>query len=336
MKTFDYAAAWREVARPAYLALPADVIALVGRVAVEARDLSQAPDCSMRWPEPNGGALREAFAVIDPEALALAARVVYYVGHWWPRHGRGVELPGREHGGHWKFSHYADQVIRERLNLSANPDGGNYPGLSFQVHEGALRLCYQSRDMWTWAEIAPATPAGLLVAQQLRANVSAALPSGDVKMKRANVESDGAAWRAFENLKGNITFPPEWGRLMETDAYMVEEGDQAPDPDLPPVDVEAVKRARIQELRDDCARRVAKLERERDGRIWFVERDVPIDDLILYDHQDGGAGVWEFGWQERRRVGPVLLSRILSVISEFGQGYRIRTADGRTLEGNIG
>ena len=37
MKTFDYAAAWREIARPAYEALPPSVHALLARVANEAR-----------------------------------------------------------------------------------------------------------------------------------------------------------------------------------------------------------------------------------------------------------------------------------------------------------
>jgi hypothetical protein len=328
--TFDYAAAWRKLARPAFNELPPEVHALLARVATEAREQRQLPDLQLQWPN-DGDALLHAFDALPDDVLAWAARVVYFTGHWWPANGRGVELPGRAWGNHWTFSAYADQVLRERLKLSTNPSGSGYPGLSFQVHEGAIRLCYSSRDMWTWHEVAPATPEGRKLAEELREKVRAALP-GEASNKRRTSEVDAAAWRAFENLKGNHVAPGAWREWLGgvADRFMVAEGDQEPDPDAPPRDVEAEKRAAIEAERARVAKAIAKLETERDGRIWWMERGIPTDNLIYYDHKP----LWCFGW--RHPVGPELLARILDVISEFGQPYQIKTTDGRSLEGNIG
>ncbi len=329
MRTFDYAAAWRDVARPAFNALPESVRKLLARVAEECRELHQGPDLAMVWPN-DGGELRAAFDAIPDEDLAWGARVIHDTGHWYPGNGRGVELPGREHGAHWKFSHYADQRLRVRVLQRPEADREHGAGLSWAVLEGTLRLCYTSRDMWTWAEVAPGTAAGLARSHELRRQVAAAFEKFPPRQVH---ERDQAAYQAFENLRGNrtqIDAPPyRWGLFLDLERYMVEDGDQAPDPDAPPVDVEAIRRAAIDDERARVARKIGKLETERDGRIWFLERNIPIDNLIYYDHKPR----WCFGW--RHPVGPALLSRILDVISEFGQPYEIKTSDGRTLAGNI-
>mgnify|MGYP001604796628 CR=1 FL=1 len=130
MKQFDYARAWAEVARSKYDSLPADVRQLFIDTAWITKDLRQLPDCSMPWPDAdmegsyNGRELRGRFDKIPAEWLALASCVIHDFGHWRPT---GVSLPPAEdqairQGGHWHFSHYADQSLRGRLGLAESGD----------------------------------------------------------------------------------------------------------------------------------------------------------------------------------------------------------------------
>lgn len=327
MKTFDYAAAWYRVAKPAYESLPQNVRDLLARVATECTETHQLPDCSMPWPDPAVSDLRAAFDKVPAEYLALGSRVIYSVGHWYPRSG-SLDLPGRQHGAHWKFSHYADQSLRDRLSLGT----GDYPGLTCRVHEGAIRLCYQSRDMWTWIEVAPATANGLAYTNKLRNDIASTLPA-EGKTSAARDKRDSAAYRAFEALRDDHagfkdTGSVCWEPLTDTARFMVEEGDQEPEPgDSERAQLQASK-AR-EDVVQSTARKIRDLETERDGILWFMDRGIPTENLIYYSH----TGIFTFGW--RQPVGPALLSRILDVISEFGRPYAIKTLDGRRLEGNI-
>lgn len=69
---------------------------------------------------------------------------------------------------------------------------------------------------------------------------------------------------------------------------------------------------------------------ERDGFLWFMDRGISVGNLIFYDH----TGRFCFGW--RKPVDAEVLGELLDVISEFPFPYEIKTADGRSLSGNIG
>lgn len=325
MQTFDYAAAWWQVARPAYQSLPQNVRDLLARVAQEAGELRQLPDCSMPWPEESD--LRETFDKVPAEWLALAARVIHNVTHWYPRSG-DLEIPGWQVGAGWKFAHYADQSLRARLQIGTV----DYHGLSLRIHEGAIRLCYQSRDMWTWQGVAPATEGGKVYAGGLRERIAMALPP-EGQTIAARQARDTAAYEAFEALKGDRAGfaggSPWWPLLMDTARFMVEEGDQAPEPGDDDRARLAAAKAR-EDLIIGCARKIRHLEIEREGQLWWLDRGIPIDNLIYYSH----TGVFTFGW--RHPVEPALLSRILDVVSEFPGAYAIKTAEGKVLEGGKG
>jgi hypothetical protein len=327
MKTFDYAAAWREVARPAYLALSADVLRLYAATAEATEGRHQAADLAMDWPE----GLREQFALIDSEALAWAAHVIHNAGHWHPsKPGRPIDLPGRNSGAHWKFSHLADQELRGRLGMAERGRGMDAAGLSYEVHQGALRLCYSSKNSWTWAEVAPATEAGRAAAEPIRRKLAQQLAG--IHTRHVNAR-DQVAHQGIEAIRqGGHAFPQAWAVLLDVAGrFMVEEGDQAPDPDVPPPDLAAIQAAKVERLRKDCAAKVRELERERDGRTWWTCKGFHnLDNLIYYAHTD----VFTWGW--RQPVGPVLLGQLLDVVSEFPYPYAIKTHDGRTLEGGQG
>lgn len=335
MKTFDYAAAWREVARPAYQALPQNVRDLLAQVAIEADDLGQLPDLSMPWPDnpqlgakgTPGSTLRESFVKIPAEFLALAAHAIYFCGHWFPS-GGDLTLPGRQQGSHWKFAHYADQSLRARLIAATSADIMRSNG-PFQVHEGAIRLCYSSRNMWTGTEVAPATLRGLEYARGLHHELYAALPLDPPRLTDASREKrDSAAYAFFEALKlRDLDWPEYWrGFVNIGDRYMREE--QEIKAAQPPT---AEDRAEVIRACDDTIR---KATRQRDGYLWLIDHGFHTDNVIYYDHENHGEGVFCFGWREL--VTDAIRDQILAVISEFPFAYRIKCADKRVLEGGIG
>lgn len=348
MNTFDYAAAWREVAKPAYEALPQSVRDLLAQVATEAAHLGQKPDLSMPWPDDPqlgdkgtpGSNLRVRFDKTPAEILALAARVIHAAGHWFPSRGE-LEIPGRNSGSHWKFAHYADQSLRERLIAATSADTMRNNG-PFQVHEGAIRFCYSSPDTWMWHEVAPATVKGLERAREISNELSAAfstLPSRNGRNTRTDREArDNAAYLFMEALKTRAPqqFPEEWRAIMDTSVYMRDEQEiKARDLErVTPEEKRAAVLRRAKEETDRATSDIRKIERRRDAMLWCIESGIDTDNAIYYDHENGGAGVLCFGWREK--VIDSVRDRILGVISECPFAYRIKCADGKVLEGGIG
>lgn len=300
MRTFDYETAWLEVARPAYESLPQNVRDLLARVAVECAELSQSRDLSMPWPEDSD--LRVSFDKVPAEFLALAARVIYFAGHWYPgKSANGYVIHGREHGGTWKFAHYADQSLKARLDLPTSN--------VFQIHEGVIRVCYSSRDMWSWTEVAPATAEGLAYARAMHARIQ--LACGD---KRGH-DRDNAAYVAIEALKTEAhPWPEPWlARLMRTDLYMVEESaiEARRAANMPPLDREKLRK----EWTHAAEVRIDKIRVDLAGKIWLLDRGLPTDNAIYYGH----TGRWAFGW--RKEIAPEVRSLMLDHLAEFPYDY---------------
>lgn len=263
----------------------------------------------MPWPEKHD--LRLRFENTPSEVLSLAARVIYFAGHWFPT-GGDLDLPGCNSGSHWKFSHYADQVLRQRFGIS-----GDAP---FQIIEGAIRLTYSSRDMWTWAEVAPATKAGMEKANALQAEKCKAVHA------KLAADRDTLAYGWFEQLKSrDLGWTDEWKPIMNTEHYMREE--------------QEIKHAKKPTGKDRskviqrCDEVIAEATKERDGLVWLLDHGLNIDNVIHYSHENGGSGLFCFGWREP--VIDTIRDAILAVISEFPFAYRIKCADGKVLEGGI-
>ena len=148
MTQFNYKKAWAELAAPACLALPPNVLQLVGEVLVHSNNISQAPDLSVPW---INDSLKEKFQEIPDEDLAKAARIVWATGHWHPGADNWLR-PLMRTGAYWKFSAYADTILRERINL----DNQNNT-LFFEIHEGFIRACIDFDRSWMWTEVGLAT-----------------------------------------------------------------------------------------------------------------------------------------------------------------------------------
>lgn len=278
MKTFDYEAAWFELARPAYETLPADVRALLAYTAEAADGLAQLTDCSMPWPDADGEYrdLASRFERIPAEVLSHAARVINSVGHWYPSSAKGYAIPGLGTGAHWKFAHYADQSLRTRLGLA--PRGMDTRGVSIEVHEGSLRLCYSSRETWTWQECQPATQSGLARARVLAAELKKALD--DVGNKQPASDDIAHAFMATVKPK-----PEDWPSayfMLDLSSYMRDESEIARRKVLPPVDWSA-QLAKMNKFIDE---KIAELQREREVLAWFLSHELPTDNVIYYRHSD--------------------------------------------------
>lgn len=325
MKTFDFETAWHTTAKPAYESLPVNVRELFERTARLTADLHQSSDLQMPWPTADDdhqspdvtGVLpfREAFRAVPSDVLAFAARVIYYTGHWYPTSAKGYEMPGRNTGASWKFSHYADQELRERLNIASERGHAADHGLSIKVIEGAIRVSYGDRDNWFWEEIAPATEDGLKAAQRLRRVCE--------KVQEPKKADRVGMIDALIHNKTYQQWPASWLLLVRLDAFMLDE-------DVIKARRQAVpeNRAKIRaRLIADAAQAIANEERRRDGKLWLLDHGLSIENVIYYSHTNRFC----FGWD--LPVSPVVESTILDVISEFPYSYDIKTQDGRTLSG---
>ena len=331
MKTFDYERAWHEVAAPAYAALPDSIRALYARVDLFASEKGQLSDTSMPWPKPNDtdfGTLRAEFA-IDSAELAFAARVLYFVGHWYPSSGRLV-VPGRRNGSTWKFAKYADDVLADRLGLMSAHVASN-PGISLRVLEGAIRICYSSVNTWTWREVAPATPAGL---QYVLATLLPIVRGYETipAVGRANREArDARVQEDFERLPGLVVWPSTWAPFMDTARFMDDESAIRARSlaYLPESDRTAARTKARASIVQTAARKIRDTEADRDITLWLFDRGHDVENVIYYAHKFTVC----FGW--RARLSAAEASEILDFISEFPWPYELKCADGRTLSGGL-
>lgn len=183
---FDYAAAHKALAIPAYNALPESVRAIY-------RDLADMEGLAQRGPDllvPMPDALAPRFEAIDSYTLALASKAIHDYGHW------ASEAPDTR-GATWKFSNLADQVLRARLGIPAGlPKGIGY---AWSVHEGTLRLCASTPNSWTWVVVGPATADFLRAAREWRDTLT---PCPTERYSRSS-----AQWQAFERQSFNLEVP---------------------------------------------------------------------------------------------------------------------------------
>jgi len=298
MKTFDHEKAWQDLALPAYKQLPTAALCLIEHAAIVADGLRQDSACNMVWPD-DGGKLREMFERLDSETLASASHVSYVYNHWKPSASVAGDAP-KSHG--WKFSDYADQVLRARFGLGRDIKSG----AGLLIHEGTIRVCYSSRDSWTWHEVAPATENGIVAASKIADTIRR-----KVAVHGGMAERDNAAYKAFEEIKSIAAWPE-----FDTSGYMVEESvlelrqaARMPKPD---------KAKLAEKVRAAYDNDVAKANQERDGYLWLIEHDIPTDNAIFYDH----TGQWSFGW--RRPYTGEARETLLKALAKFPFSYDVK------------
>lgn len=152
---FNNKKAWKELACPALMALSPDVHQLILRVFKEGRGINQSPDLSVPWPASD---LRAKFEEIPSEELARASHIVWATGHWHPG-TNNLFRPLMRQGTYWKFSAWADEILRDRCGLSRNHSVKNC--FSFEIHEGFIRVCIGFDKSFQWYNVALATPGNL-------------------------------------------------------------------------------------------------------------------------------------------------------------------------------
>lgn len=154
---FDYRRAYKEIAEPAFEVLPQNVRDLYERICKDFKAAQQDKNTDMPWPEGTDdnsvSDLWQRFDGIPDDILAMASRVIHYFGHWKPS---GVG--GDSTGAYWKFAHWADQTLARKCGLPEfQGRAKDRDGISYQVNDGFLRVCFSSKDEWLWEELGIAT-----------------------------------------------------------------------------------------------------------------------------------------------------------------------------------
>lgn len=210
---FDFERAHAELCEPAYLELHPGIHDLLVATQHQAADLAQNQDAGLTMPWPSE-AFKRAFTEVDPVELATASRVIYCYGHW------GKRQHWQEGGTYWKFSKYADQVLRDRI-IASMPDrkwgefgigsifhAERWHGLS--VHQGVLRISQSTRSSWRWEELCLATPSQAALTLDLLPTTLFAFQRcrGSVELRSEK------AWNVVLDMKDQVK-PTGWvGRLM--------------------------------------------------------------------------------------------------------------------------
>jgi len=274
MKSFDYEKAWQDLSLPAFKQLPNAVLCLAEEVGIVADELSQDRQCCMIWPD-DGGKLREMFERLDSVTLSRASLVLYNYNHWRPSAGIAENAPVMKCG--WKFSNYADQVLRARFFIGLDSKAT----VSFQIHEGTIRVCYSSSEMWIWHEVAPATDAGLQLANAIALKLRQKIDAISRREGR-----DTAAYKFMEKLKKTAAWPDFdiSGYMVEGEELKLRQAARMPKPDNENL---------IASIKSDFCKKIATMTTERDGMLWIVEHDLPTDNAIFYNH----TGRFCFGWR---------------------------------------
>jgi hypothetical protein len=118
-KEFNYKRAWRELARPAFAKLSKEVRDLLDFVIKDCRDCRQGPDLNVPWPDDD---LKARFMAIPSRELAVAARTIYFWGHWGHTglarvklHGKVVQEVAGSDFDCWEPKQSATAYIKRRL-----------------------------------------------------------------------------------------------------------------------------------------------------------------------------------------------------------------------------
>lgn len=197
MKTFDYRAAWEDLAQPAFESVDPRARAIYEEISTM-EGLRQGTNLAVPIPEE----LRHAFDAIPAVQLAIAARVLYFFDHWGPN-GEST----KSNGAGWKFANMADQVLAERYEIPSRFTRDPGRGKSVRIIEGVVRIQFATVGSWQWVEIGTASPDVLRAAMDLNPGLTPETFTAEANALRDHL----------------IKEDPIAG-LIDTSTYMVEEG----------------------------------------------------------------------------------------------------------------
>ena len=93
---------------------------------------------------------------MDPEELAIASRVVWSAGHWYPGYPSFLKELCFS-GTYWRFSIYADTIIRERA-YNNKERAYNNKDIFMEIHEGMVDVVMDYSGSFCRTSITLATP----------------------------------------------------------------------------------------------------------------------------------------------------------------------------------
>lgn len=136
---FDYEAAWDKLIQPAMEAIKNNdpgILVLMEDIGGHHADVVQ-DQRTLDLPWPDG--LKARFEEVPTMTLAFSSFIVHNYGHW----GYKGEAAAWKDAT-WKFSNWADQILRERLGIVKESARDRGTGYSLEVQFGLLELRYKS------------------------------------------------------------------------------------------------------------------------------------------------------------------------------------------------
>lgn len=178
MREFNYIRAWKEYARPAFEALPADILELVNVVICLAPILSKqrgdsgdylsfarisevlassSAEARQLWAAKklNFANLEERFKSQDKTLLAKASSIVFHYGHWFPakENNDGADRTITNTGAYWMFQKLCDHVeayykAYEQQNPIADAFMDHKPETEMDADEIVAFAKEPASDLW--------------------------------------------------------------------------------------------------------------------------------------------------------------------------------------------
>ena len=221
MKQFNFERAFDEAAKPAHDYLHPAVKFLFILVKDNCADLVQSEDLSMPWPD--NDFVKASFTKLSDELLAGGARVVYSAGHWaYADYNLAFADGGPEYklkhflqdsGAYWKFSNYADQILRERMDIVRDNTSN---GMSFNIIEGMIRVQVSTKNSWNWIEVCLAT------SENLHRLKNESWPDR-ISFGGGRIGSDNWSDAVIAHAKGLVQkYDGYLGMILDTERYMEE------------------------------------------------------------------------------------------------------------------
>jgi hypothetical protein len=195
---FNYVLAFMELALPYCEELPESIIKLVIKTYVMCKELKQNKNLDMPWPNDD---FKNKFDSLSTKDLSQAARIVYFAAHWFSRPVENIgDFADLTYlllaGTSWKFANYCDQILRERLDV---PKDSDEKLCGILIHEGMVRVYYNTKDCWMWEEVGLATEEKVKLCKEMVENVTSE-DDYDCVVKKLK-----AALTSFENDWLNVS-----------------------------------------------------------------------------------------------------------------------------------
>ena len=196
---------------------------------------------------------------IDMNELPKLSRGLYFYGHWHPKYTT-LKFDNAM-GQAWKMSNVIDQYLRFKLKYPKN----------IQIHDGKLRVTYNSLNIWIWDEFALATQKNIDI------YVNSGLMFGEITLEKNAIilkNKINDLWPEPEDVDDNEDYT-EYLNVVKQKR------------------LEKLKK-QFQEEKKEHEDKKKIIQLEYNAKEWLIKHDISIDNVIYYNYID----MFIFGWRQ--------------------------------------